>query len=230
MGGATVFTLHLSPRIIGLSPRGRGNPRNALRDNENQRSIPAWAGQPCTPVVNVIAKAVYPRVGGATLSMGLAYLYLAGLSPRGRGNHPNVTQGEVDDRSIPAWAGQPQPTPATHFNKTVYPRVGGATVGSALRGRVTIGLSPRGRGNHRAGAQLVDDRRSIPAWAGQPLAVSVATRFLPVYPRVGGATAGGWRLCLGRSGLSPRGRGNLSAVELGQDLVRSIPAWAGQPA
>ena len=56
-----------------------------------------------------------------------------------------------------------------------------------------------------------------------------------VYPRVGGGTG----LLLARryaqdiqSGLSPRGRGNLSLNTVRTDWslrIRSIPAWAGEP-
>ena len=53
----------------------------------------------------------------------------------------------------------------------------------------TVGLSPRGRGNHRYGGPGVVYGRSIPAWAGQPSITSFVTTNNAVYPRVGGATA-----------------------------------------
>ena len=108
------------------------------------------------------------------------------------------------------------------------------------------GLSPRGRGNLRrsplpafqeaipAGRGNRSFRwpgtlrtRSIPAWAGEPLAIWVWQRPPRVYPRVGGGTALG--MAEAAKGLSPRGRGNLLSLGRGASLNRSIPAWAGEP-
>ena len=50
-----------------------------------------------------------------------------------------------------------------------------------------------------------------------------------VYPRVGGATSANAQLAAGVKGLSPRGRGNHTTVNLNRHHWRSIPAWAGQP-
>ena len=70
---------------------------------------------------------------------------------------------------------------------------------------------------------------SIPAWAGEPVGDCVGPPPFPVYPRVGG---GARMMCCCAShvrGLSPRGRGSRSAAGITQRLVRSIPAWAGEP-
>ena len=66
VGGATLNNAAFSPSHPGLSPRGRGN-----HDVERIRygrtgSIPAWAGQPLSSLVNSFREKVYPRVGGAT--------------------------------------------------------------------------------------------------------------------------------------------------------------------
>ena len=109
----------------------------------------------------------------------------------------------------------------------VYPRVGGETVLSAPDHRHAAGLSPRGRGNRAAGADRQPAPRSIPAWAGKPR-WACSPRCRPwVYPRVGGET----RTTADRRrmvpGLSPRGRGNPRPRRRQRDVVRSIPAWAG---
>ena len=53
--------------------------------------------------------------------------------------------------------------------EAVYPRVGGGTdLFNAARQRVH-GLSPRGRGNLRGRGCDRPSRRSIPAWAGEPV-------------------------------------------------------------
>ena len=111
-----------------------------------------------------------------------------GLSPRGRGN-PDVGKGQtVGMRSIPAWAGEPGSAkhPSPQFR--VYPRVGGGTVAEWLDRTTTQGLSPRGRGNLHEAMQAVEQRGSIPAWAGEPVGFIYDHQCAAVYPRVGGGT------------------------------------------
>ena len=91
------------------------------------------------------------------------------------------------------------------------------------------GLSPRGRGNlsdRHAGDAA---RGSIPAWAGKPRLHHDNGDRLQVYPRVGGETHGRVPQRVIHKGLSPRGRGNLSARIGRPRCQRSIPAWAGKP-
>ena len=50
------------------------------------------------------------------------------------------------------------------------------------------GLSPRWRGNLKAGELVILVNRSIPALAGQPGTVQDIIQGVSVYPRAGGAT------------------------------------------
>ena len=110
----------------------------------------------------------------------------------------------------------------------VYPRLGGATPTALREVQENSGLSPRGRGNRRRREPSSESKRSIPAWAGQPVILGLAAIISTVYPRVGGATLDalarddglwvyprvGGATCKITSinrvntGLSPRGRGN----------------------
>ena len=86
VGGGTTADTEDAESIQGLSPRGRGNPDCTPVNLVPERSIPAWAGEPCPKCATAVAKEVYPRVGGGTsLAMGRGWL-TRGLSPRGRGN------------------------------------------------------------------------------------------------------------------------------------------------
>ncbi len=132
VGGATRGLVGVVPLPQGLSPRGRGNLVRTLSGSTRARSIPAWAGQPMVQSHMQQCAKVYPRVGGATYTAATRARNPAGLSPRGRGNLILSHGVSENVRSIPAWAGQPKscfryPTPAR-----VYPRVGGATLGSCL--------------------------------------------------------------------------------------------------
>ena len=176
------------------------------------RSIPAWAGQPNWRIGWSPSSKVYPRVGGATAQKIGEQDYNQGLSPRGRGN-PYDADAELDqERSIPAWAGQPTPwKPNGGTRPWVYPRVGGATDFVRQPDALGNGLSPRGRGNPSPARSALSASGSIPAWAGQPDALGRPSRY-------------------GGLGSIPAWAGQPT-----KDVCRrpgrpgSIPAWAGQP-
>ena len=93
---------------------------------------------------------------------------LEGLSPRGRGDPPQKVDTDTGERSIPAWAGEPEQILTDAVGPPVYPRVGGGTglyIATVVR---CSGLSPRGRGNRGRCGTGSRGRGSIPAWAGEP--------------------------------------------------------------
>ena len=210
VGGGTKYRTRRARSENGLSPRGRGNHDIRRRACADQRSIPAWAGEPTAHAPPTISVTVYPRVGGGTCFSLRKPSIAAGLSPRGRGNHLHRPREVKAPRSIPAWAGEP----------------------SALcRQRPTSsGLSPRGRGNLALASVHLPMLWSIPAWAGEPELALPGYHRDKVYPRVGGGTIPGQTYEGQLYGLSPRGRGNPKAGEGECDAPRSIPAWAGEPA
>ena len=71
--------------------------------------------------------------------------------------------------------------------------------------------------------------RSIPAWAGNPLAFGQMHVDVKVYPRVGGEPYTGVGPTHNDGGLSPRGRGTPFLVRGFRYCTGSIPAWAGNP-
>ena len=76
------------PRVRqqGLSPRVRGNPGAFASVKYRHRSIPACAGEPMIPGLNLERSKVYPRVCGGTRRRLTARSSSRGLSPRVRGN------------------------------------------------------------------------------------------------------------------------------------------------
>ena len=134
---------------------------------------------------------VYPRVGGGTPSLIVTILPIGG--------------------SIPAWAGEPIGPLASGSSSTVYPRVGGGTAAGGIAAAVTVGLSPRGRGNLPTLPVVGQRGGSIPAWAGEPAEYVRVDLTEVVYPRVGGGTAKLITKPVNIEGLSPRGRGNRQA-------------------
>ena len=71
-----------------------------------------------------------------------------GLSPRGRGKPVCAHCPPKRGGSIPAWAGETQPTACEASARAVYPRVGGGNRAATGGFAVDVGLSPRGRGKH----------------------------------------------------------------------------------
>ena len=155
---------------------------------ENRGSIPACAGEPSSGLSVASEKTVYPRVCGGTSRVLSGPVDADGLSPRVRGNltcHLNclTTLG-----SIPAYAGEPVEQSASIWSNTVYPRVCGGTEGMVLCPRCFRGLSPRMRGNLCVQLRMDCQRRSIPAYAGEPLRSARRRAVTRVYPRVCGGT------------------------------------------
>ena len=209
VGGGTRMKEMIRLRGVGLSPRGRGNPQLPITAPGTNGSIPAWAGEP-------FRNAARCR-------------YWTGLSPRGRGNRRAVMPEITIYRSIPAWAGEPSTPAISGTASSVYPRVGGGTVGGVVPDVARAGLSPRGRGNHSLSAICSSSCGSIPAWAGEPAKSLSRSLRSWVYPRVGGGTRPDAALGIPAQGLSPRGRGNQDGREDAIAPPRSIPAWAGEP-
>ena len=56
-------------RVVGLSPRVRGNPPARLRPSSAARSIPACAGEPTAATHLATIPRVYPRVCGGTIGL-----------------------------------------------------------------------------------------------------------------------------------------------------------------
>ena len=227
-GGTVCFTL-AGRRIVGLSPRVRGNRRRDDRAGIAPRSIPACAGEPAPVRGRAPWRTVYPRVCGGTSTTGVVAGDPSGLSPRVRGNQSGPQRQCRGARSIPACAGEPRRKQPGLKGVQVYPRVCGGTLLGECPRRICNGLSPRVRGNRNAAGCAAGRVGSIPACAGEPVGASGCADANAVYPRVCGGTVGpppGRRPVYG---LSPRVRGNLHLDIDAIIQAGSIPACAGEP-
>ena len=247
-GGTPVRELSLFRRY-GLSPRVRGNHVSRRSPGRSLGSIPACAGEPSATAGCPGRWKVYPRVCGGTRPPPPCVHFIAGLSPRVRGNRPHQDEVRGAPGSIPACAGEPAAARRVSTSSRVYPRVcGGTEVGHRASGRCE-GLSPRVRGNRAGPCSSNGHSGSIPACAGEPRRSGPVRRPWAVYPRVcGGTFAISFeaapcvvypRVCGGTgspfngdgeaTGLSPRVRGNRGGMSQAQAKKRSIPACAGEP-
>ncbi len=212
----------------GLSPRVRGNRCRRWRCSFRRRSIPACAGESLPHRHGQACRRVYPRVcGGIHASIRFANA-CRGLSPRVRGNRPRYFEDIIPERSIPACAGESRTSTPAGYDAGVYPRVCGG-IGLPFITMVNCqGLSPRVRGNLAAIQSYLLWLRSIPACAGESRECEASLDVIRVYPRVCGGIPSQRAPDAGLGGLSPRVRGNLTAVGFCLFLLRSIPACAGE--
>ena len=152
-----------------------------------------------------------------------------GLSPRVRGNRIPMSSWFTMSRSIPASAGEPTCAVPAASMARVYPRECGGTFLLLRSMAAASGLSPRVRGNRRAGTEFEGRLRSIPASAGEPHKLSMTSGNNWVYPRECGGTHADQARSRTQEGLSPRVRGNRTG-NIGQCASPgSIPASAGEP-
>ena len=145
--GAALFYGKEEQWAIGLSPRVRGSPVEALGPDLDYGSIPASAGQPLSAAGEPTTEEVYPRECGAATFQDVLRLIAEGLSPRVRGSLRSFAPTEERARSIPASAGQPISTRPARFRETVYPRECGAAMSLNRWWLRWSGLSPRVRGS-----------------------------------------------------------------------------------
>ena len=166
--GGTIVTARTNRVDLGLSPRVRGNQVGRFPNQRYGGSIPARAGEPTPPTGRTSRRKVYPRACGGTGVIQEVVAQPEGLSPRVRGNRGVGGVPELDDRSIPARAGEPRSRRPWSSASWVYPRACGGTPMISTKTPITTGLSPRVRGNHGDPAVVRHRNRSIPARAGEP--------------------------------------------------------------
>ena len=171
---------------FGLSPRGRGKHSAVHLQRIERRSIPAWAGETAARRPYATSREVYPRVGGGNRISRRKRAGRRGLSPRGRGKLVHDDVAGFSAGSIPAWAGETKIDGIASISQRVYPRVGGGNLYAAYTGYIMRGLSPRGRGKRLSTRARPQQRRSIPAWAGETAVFEAFASITKVYPRVGG--------------------------------------------
>ena len=144
-----------------------------------------------------------------------------------RGNHADKVGVHVQQRSIPACAGEPRGSRRLTLPIRVYPRVCGGTDLARIPTLYPRGLSPRVRGNQQCYPFHNGCSGSIPACAGEPQRLSASGQRLWVYPRVCGGTNSVIPFTTGVAGLSPRVRGNLNEGRFDSLPERVYPRVCG---
>ncbi len=214
--------------LDGQSPRPRGNRPGVHCGVRCRRSIPAPAGEPIAVHELSHAWEVYPRPCGGNSVDEEREGFLLGLSPPMRGKQLDALNSQLLGRSIPAHAGETARHGTASSSLSVYPRPCGGNSRFARSAARLAGLSPPMRGKRLYVCACNAIRRSIPAHAGETVALSGSGGGRSVYPRPCGGNMLPFSRSFSLSGLSPPMRGKHLHAYRASLPIRSIPAHAGE--
>ena len=179
------------------------------------RLIPAPAGNTSAPSASASRLPAHPRACGEHNHHTPSMHVTNGSSPRLRGTHPKSAPGPGCGRLIPAPAGNTCPGSSCLSCRPAHPRACGEhrwIIGA--RGPVT-GSSPRLRGTRGGLLCHLEQRRLIPAPAGNTSPLPRSCSSPPAHPRACGEHIPA--LCPGDifAGSSPRLRGTPNVASVG---------------
>ena len=174
------------------------------------------------------ANADHPRACGANCQTLNIECGLDGSSPRMRGKLQHHRREERPRRIIPAHAGQTVCGARSIFAATDHPRACGANIFEMVASQPVSGSSPRMRGKPMIQRVHVDFPRIIPAHAGQTTADLTGAGTAADHPRACGANGRMSVRSSSPTGSSPRMRGKHRGERACADMLRIIPAHAGQ--
>ncbi len=170
----------------GSSPRMRGT--RQVRDDArgHGRFIPAHAGNTAARRRSPRTTSVRPRACGEHQNAAMTAIAIGGSSPRMRGTRRARGEGGRGRRFIPAHAGNTCEDCVGLGCVPVHPRACGEheSVAPGISGH--SGSSPRMRGTRGCDGFALDDRRFIPAHAGNTYRHRPRPHKIPVHPRACG--------------------------------------------
>src|SRR5690606_25695571 len=132
----------------------------------DRRLIPALAGNTARPRGGARRWPAHPRARGEHSSFNEGRPASVGSSPRSRGTLAVPTSGEVEQRLIPALAGNTGPRARPRARSSAHPRARGEHVCLGDERALQVGSSPRSRGTRTSCWRSPTGPRLIPALAG----------------------------------------------------------------
>ena len=211
----------------GSSPRARGTALPARHQGAGDRFIPASAGNGRAPCATTRRMPVHPRERGERSTAPTVWHRPIGSSPRARGTVRPIYVMGIDDRFIPASAGNGPGRDHRRHAKTVHPRERGERAIRSGIVRLPFGSSPRARGTGGLVLGPILAVRFIPASAGNGPSAGGCPFNVSVHPRERGERTDQIAGEFKDIGSSPRARGTarLMAAKFAEE--RFIPASAG---
>ena len=200
----------------GSSPHARGTPEHGQHACQDERFIPACAGNAWWRMTTAVWPSVHPRMRGERLAQLLINHTNDGSSPHARGTHPPGQGREAARRFIPACAGNADPGPSGMDQPPVHPRMRGERQGEIGGFPFVAGSSPHARGTPDRIRARPGGLRFIPACAGNAPGSRPAPDPLTVHPRMRGERAKLQMDGVATLGSSPHARGT-PGTALGYD-------------
>ena len=226
--GANTLTTHKESKTRGSSPHMRGKRTHRICHQRGNRIIPAHAGQTEANREGLEQEADHPRTCGANVTAMCANRPDYGSSPHMRGKLRALPWPDGSRRIIPAHAGQIPKSNTSYPTRSDHPRTCGANLSGRQQGSERFGSSPHMRGKHAHNPQRIQNKGIIPAHAGQTNRACIRNAVAWDHPRTCGANSRS-PVFIGRvSGSSPHMRGKLIVMREIRNLLRIIPAHAGQ--
>ena len=187
MCGANLLVMVGQPVGDGSSPLVRGKLQAVLGQRAKRRIIPACAGQTQPFGTCTGSCPDHPRLCGANLDCGFRLFVGVGSSPLVRGKLRRPPGHDIQNRIIPACAGQTY-RPAREFRDTPdHPRLCGANMPPSVMATPRYGSSPLVRGKLDSTIDVWAVARIIPACAGQTQTIVFSTVCGTDHPRLCGA-------------------------------------------
>ncbi len=209
MRGGHVSAGALARPLRGSSPHARGTRLGANTGGQQERFIPACAGDTSTSPLTSTLTAVHPRMrGGHAVSTPLR-TSAAGSSPHARGTRWVRRQDSHLRRFIPACAGDTSSDIGFRDTASVHPRMRGGHRSMIEEQIDSAGSSPHARGTLRIVLGLARKVRFIPACAGDTTRTTAAGSKRAVHPRMRGGNPRTRRKAERHRGSSPHARGTL---------------------
>ena len=211
----------------GSSPRARGTLAAFALTPLARRLIPAGAGNTRATVCLLAGCGAHPRGRGEHNAVTEEEVALPGSSPRARGTRIHQQPELLDDRLIPAGAGNTRPTPVSSCWTRAHPRGRGEHSATPMRCLRSGGSSPRARGTLYAEAVAVFEPGLIPAGAGNTDSEVPGADSQTAHPRGRGEHQILLPPSIHPHGSSPRARGTRKGELTMNTDRRLIPAGAG---
>ena len=215
-------------RLRAVHPRACGERSRCRKDvSGGVRFIPAPAGTARGRAASSTGAAVHPRACGERCISRSRISISAGSSPRLRGTRQRLAVLALDQRFIPAPAGNATWTCQPERPLPVHPRACGERARTAFRGPDQAGSSPRLRGTLCLVHADNLGGRFIPAPAGNARSQPTQKLRKSVHPRACGERIHRQHPDTGDVGSSPRLRGTRQSWSWSPARSRFIPAPAG---
>ena len=211
----------------GSSPHARGTPKNGQHAGQDERFIPACAGNARWPAGCSSGTPVHPRMRGERFITIILQLDFHGSSPHARGTHMGDIEAMTYMRFIPACAGNASSPGDAGAAGAVHPRMRGERLTRHNARQRAHGSSPHARGTQPEPICQTGRLRFIPACAGNAPPCSSPRTPMPVHPRMRGERRIRSQTLASLFGSSPHARGTLLYKLLGRPQLRFIPACAG---